>query len=490
MLSTAAKQTPVRTDTGGSPDDLLWAIIDACVSNVAVLDESGSIIYSSKAWSLLEHSGKSQADRHDKALAHFESCERFSESGLDEEPCITLADDLEGILSGEVKEFHQKYYIRSLTERRPFAMHAARLNLPPSTFRVLITYEELSAVQEDFRNSKERLLELLGTRILAWEGEVEGQRFNYVSEQATEMLGYPASSWYEPDFLTSHVHVDDLHVVMAAYQKQTDIMEHFDLTFRLWASDGRLVWVQNLISIVSRDPGKTKLHGFMIDISERKRAEQALKDLAGRLIVAQEEERRRVARELHDDFNQRMALLSIELEQLGEKIEKPLELRKTVQSILDQANELSAEIHRLSYKLHPSKLDHLGLLAAVKSLCRDLTQSGKLKVDFHQAGFPGELDKDITLCVFRIAQEGLHNCVKHSGADSVKVLLRKTRSAVRLSVSDNGCGFNIKSDLMEKGLGFINMKERLHLVGGEMTVNSEPHRGTRIEVSVPLRLNS
>jgi signal transduction histidine kinase len=129
-------------------------------------------------------------------------------------------------------------------------------------------------------------------------------------------------------------------------------------------------------------------------------------------------------------------------------------------------------------------------LAAVKSLCRDLTQSGKLKVDFHQAGFPGELDKDITLCVFRIAQEGLHNCVKHSGADSVKVLLRKTRSAVRLSVSDNGCGFNIKSDLMEKGLGFINMKERLHLVGGEMTVNSEPHRGTRIEVSVPLRLNS
>ncbi|HKG98480.1 MAG TPA: hypothetical protein VKA97_11720, partial [Pyrinomonadaceae bacterium] len=85
MLSIAAKQTPVSTDTGGSPDDLLWAIIDACVSNVAVLDESGSIIYASKAWSLLEHSSKWQTDRHDKALAHFESCERFSESGLDEE---------------------------------------------------------------------------------------------------------------------------------------------------------------------------------------------------------------------------------------------------------------------------------------------------------------------------------------------------------------------------------------------------------------------
>src|SRR5215216_179509 len=487
MLSTAAKQTPVSTETSGSPDDLLWAIIDACVSNVAVLDESGSIIYASKAWNPVEHSSKPQADRHDKALAGFENCERFSESGLDEEPNITLADDLKGILSGEVKEFHRKYYFRLLKER-PFAMHAARLNLPPSTFRVLITHEELPEVEQDFRNSKERLLELLGTRILAWEGEVEGQRFHYVSEQAIEMLGYPVSSWSEPDFLASHVHADDLHLVMAAYQKQTNILEHFDLTFRMWASDGRLVWVQNLISVVSRDPGKTRLHGFMIDISERKRAEQALKDLAGRLIAAQEEERRRVARELHDDFNQRMALLSIELEQLGKKIEKPLELRKTVQSLQDQANELSAEIHRLSYKLHPAKLDHLGLLAAVKSLCTEITQSGKLKVNFHQTGFPSELDKDITLCVFRIAQEGLRNCVKHSGADSVEVILTKTQSAVRLLVSDNGCGFNTKSGLMEKGLGFINMKERLHFLGGEMTVYSQPRGGTRIKVSVPLRL--
>src|SRR5215213_7863818 len=119
MLSSATKQISISPETGGSPDDLLRAIIDACVSNVAVLDESGSIIYASKAWSLLEHSSKPQADRHNKALPYFESCERFSESGLDEEPCITLADDLGGVLSGAVKEFHQKYYFRSLTERRP-----------------------------------------------------------------------------------------------------------------------------------------------------------------------------------------------------------------------------------------------------------------------------------------------------------------------------------------------------------------------------------
>jgi signal transduction histidine kinase len=215
-----------------------------------------------------------------------------------------------------------------------------------------------------------------------------------------------------------------------------------------------------------------------------------LKDLGGRLIAAQEEERRRVARELHDDFNQRLAVLSLELDQIGRRIQKPLALRERVKRLQAQAQEIAAEIHRLSYKLHPSKLDHVGLAPALKSLCNELTESGKLKVSFHQTGFPARLDRDVTLCVFRIAQEGLRNCVKHSGAESARIVVTKTRNAVRLVVSDNGCGFNAKSPLMEKGLGFISMKERLHVLGGQMNVYSKLLRGTRIEVSVPLKLDS
>jgi signal transduction histidine kinase len=228
----------------------------------------------------------------------------------------------------------------------------------------------------------------------------------------------------------------------------------------------------------------------MIDVSERKRAEEALKDLGGRLIEAQEEERRRVARELHDDFNQRLAVLSLELEQLVQKIQKPLGLRESVKRLQAQAQEIAAEIHRLSYRLHPSKLDHVGLAVAVRSLCTELSGSGKLKVDFRQTGFPAALNRDVTLCVFRIAQEGLRNCVKHSGAQSAQVLLSRTRNTVRLVVSDNGCGFNVKTALMEKGLGFISMKERLHILGGQMNVYSRPLRGTRIEISVPLKLET
>lgn len=485
MLASSAKKVlkPIFRTNKHSPDDLLGAIVDACVSNVAVLDETGSLIYASRAWS-----GFEQVENTGAGATYFESCHRFTQSESDEGAGVTLADDIQHILFGEEKEFHRRYYFDSLIEPRPFIVHAARLNLSNSSFRVLVTREELPQVQEDFRDSKERLIELLGNRIMSWKGDLEGQRFTYVSDHAVKMLGYPVAAWYEPNFLVSHLYSEDLHWVPATYQKQVRVANHFDLTFRLQARDGRLVWVQNLVSVSAQSDGTTKLHGFMIDISDRKRTEEALKDLGGRLIAAQEEERRRVARELHDDFNQRLAVLCIELEQLGNNMENSLGLRRSVERLKTQAHELAAEIHRLSYKLHPAKLDHLGLAAAIKSLCAELKESEKLNVEFYQTGFPATVDKDITLSLFRIAQESLRNCVKHSQAQSVRVVLTKTRSAIRLLVSDNGCGFNTNSDLMERGLGFISMKERLHLVGGRINVYSKLLRGTRIEVSVPLKL--
>jgi hypothetical protein len=208
MHSGVAKQmiNRIPREINNSPDDSLRAIIDACVSNVAVLDESGSIIYASRAWSLLEQG---------TPLSYFDGCRRLTQSAPDEDANITLADDIQDILFGNQNEFHRKYYFHSLAEQQPFVLHAARLGLPGS-FRVLITHEELPPVREDFRHSKERLIELLGTKILTWEGEVEGQRFTYVSEQAVEMLDFPVAAWYEPGFLASHIHAEDLSWVLAA----------------------------------------------------------------------------------------------------------------------------------------------------------------------------------------------------------------------------------------------------------------------------------
>lgn len=489
MISNPIKQIAKTLNPDRASDDPLRALVDACISNVAVLDESGCILYASNAWRLFQHGTASKIDRFETAPYYFESCKRLTDSDFDDTADLTLEDDLRQILFGEEREFHHKYYCPHVNRGRPFLLHAARLNLPGSTFRVLITHEDIPAAREDLQQTGERLNQLLATtKVMAWEGEVEGQRFTYVSDQAAKMLGYPASAWYKPGFLAAHIHPDDRSRVLSTYRKQTRVAEHFDLTFRMLGSDDRVAWVQNLVSVTPENGTAGRMHGFMIDISERKRAEESLKYLGSRLIAAQEEERKRVARELHDDLNQRMAVLSIELEQLSQKIEKPFSLRKHVHKLQLQAQEISTDIHRLSYKLHPSKLDHLGLAAAIKSLCDDfsLVQSGKSKVHFHQSGLPAALPKDITLCLFRIAQEGLRNCVKHSGAELVQVMLTKTDHSVRLSVSDNGCGFDTGSELMERGLGFISMQERLRLVGGEINVFSQPRRGTRIDASVPL----
>jgi signal transduction histidine kinase len=223
----------------------------------------------------------------------------------------------------------------------------------------------------------------------------------------------------------------------------------------------------------------------MIDVTEQRRMQEVLRDLGSRLIAAQEEERSRVARELHDDLNQRMALLSIELEQLDSEPQDSQVLHRQVQRLQQQVEEIAADIHRLSYRLHPSKLDHLGLAPAVESLCRELS-SEKLTVYYEQTGFPAELPQDVTLCLFRIAQEALRNCVKHSNAGMALVMLDKVDHEVRLSVSDDGCGFEIDSGATRQGLGFTSMRERLRLLDGAIEIRSQPMHGTTIKVSVPL----
>jgi len=213
--------------------------------------------------------------------------------------------------------------------------------------------------------------------------------------------------------------------------------------------------------------------------------ETVLRDVAVRLISAQEEERKRVAREIHDDLGQKIALLALELGQLGQNVKEPEMLRHHCQNLQHQIEEISTDVHRLAYKLHPAKLDHVGLLPAIKGLCMEITDSGKLSVEFRHQGPFARLPKEVTLCVFRIVQEALRNCMKHSGASVARVVLVNTGSEVRLSVTDEGSGFVMNRRTMERGLGFTSVRERLRIVRGTMNINSSPSRGTRLEVSIP-----
>ena len=371
---------------------------------------------------------------------------------------------------------------------RPLVHQQSRRRWPhPVNLLASVPKELLSRSEPLTGYGAQRLSKLLGSAgIVLWEADGETFEFTYVSEEAARLVGYESEQWYQPDFFAAHVHRDDCERVLALRRNYSQQDQASDFEFRMLAKDQHIVWFRILTDAGERNEDCGRVRGLMIDITDRKLAEESLRELSGRLISAQEEERSRVARELHDDVNQRIAVLSIQLEQIQQDLQKSLDLSGRFQNLQALAQEISNDVQRLSYRLHPSKLDHLGLGPAVKSLCAELKQSRRLQIQFREARVPACIPQDVTLCVFRIAQEALRNCIKHSGARAVEVLLERTNNEIHLSVSDNGCGFHPESALAKKGLGFISMRERLRLVDGCMQIHSKPLRGTRVEVSVPL----
>ncbi len=220
----------------------------------------------------------------------------------------------------------------------------------------------------------------------------------------------------------------------------------------------------------------------------RKRAATAdLRRLGGHLIHAQEEERARIARELHDDFSQRLAVQSIELTQLEKNLPvlRAEDRARTLQ-LLKETKEMSADMRSLSHQLHSSRLDLVGLVPALSGLCEEITKKYKIDVHFVEHSFPRNLRKDVELCLFRVAQEGLNNVVKHSEASSVQVELSANRNNLSLRISDAGKGFNPAVKNLHSGIGLVGMRERLRLVDGKLSIVSEPMRGTEVLAEIPL----
>ncbi len=224
------------------------------------------------------------------------------------------------------------------------------------------------------------------------------------------------------------------------------------------------------------------------DITERKVAESSQSSLSPRLIEAQEKERSHVAGELRDDLNQRMALLQIGLGQFEREVPAlSPQARSRLHSLTEVAIEIASSIHNLSHRLRPSLLDLLGPVASIERLCRELSDRHNLQIEFVHRRVPEQIANDVTLCLYRTAQEALRNVVKHSGAAEAKVELSADDDQIEICISDPGVGFHPESAKQTSGLGLISMQERLRLVGGQLFVQSEPSHGTRIRVRIPRR---
>ncbi len=269
--------------------------------------------------------------------------------------------------------------------------------------------------------------------------------------------------------------------------KQKDLPPGSTVLFRepsAWART-RSVWLTALPIIFGLSILAAYLHFSRKQI---KLAKDAQLHLSGLLINAQEKERSRIATELHDDFGQRLALLSLGLENAADELpESSVIVKRQLQKLYDSASELGADIHTVSHRLHSSTLESLGLVPGVSALCKEFTNWYGIEIDFSADNIPRRIRQDVALCLFRVIQEGLQNLKKHSGIAKAQVKLWTAGDKILISVRDKGRGFDPKEITNKAGLGIRSMEERVRLLGGQFEIYSEPARGTRIEARVPLQ---
>lgn len=218
-------------------------------------------------------------------------------------------------------------------------------------------------------------------------------------------------------------------------------------------------------------------------------ARERQRQLSGMLISAGEQERRRLASELHDDYSQRLALVALGLDNVADAVPTSFhEVHQQLHKLVNSTSEIGADLHTLSHQLHSSTLESLGLVPAIDAFCREFTSQQAIKIDFKSDDIPRSVHPDTALCVFRIVQEGLRNLKRHSGAKEALVCLEMTGDQLVVSVRDEGCGFDLKELHQKEGLGVRSMEERVRLLAGEFKIQSVPGRGTTVEAWIPLHL--
>ena len=286
---------------------------------------------------------------------------------------------------------------------------------------------------------------------------------------------------------TEGVHSEDLQRCVETYTQAFDSRNEFRMEYRLRRNDGEYRWLLDIgVPRFNQDHSFAGYIGTCIDVTERKQVEEALSGISRKLIEAQEQERTRIARELHDDIAQRLALLAIELERLQQSPPNLSEVRSRMGELGKRTSEIATDVQSMSHELHSSKLQLLGIVAAMRGFCREFGEQQRLEIDFQTQDLPSPLSADISLCFFRVLQEALHNSAKHSGVRHFEVRLWGTADEIHLTVRDSGVGFDLEAAKQSRGLGLISMEERLKLVSGTLSIASKLQSGTTIHARVPL----
>jgi len=347
---------------------------------------------------------------------------------------------------------------------------------------------ERKRAQEALQESEERFrLAARAGRMFAYAWDAETDVIHRSGESA-EILGIGPSVSLTGQQALASVHPDDCEKVRVSLAALTPATPRLQIVYRMVRPDGSVIWLErNSVAYFDQNGKLLRIVGMVGDITQRKLAEEALAAVSRKLIEAQEEERARIARDLHDDVGQRLALVAVTLEQI--KLEPPTsakEVRTCAHSIQSQLTEISADVQALSRQLHSSSLEHLGMVPAMRGFCTELSAQHRVEIDFRDRDVPADLPKDVALCLFRVLQEALSNAVKHSRVRHFCVDVHSERESLHLIVRDSGAGFDEAAIAKSSGLGLTSMRERLKLVEGYLSIESTLNEGTTIHARVPI----
>ena len=348
--------------------------------------------------------------------------------------------------------------------------------------------------EEDLRESEQRL-KIMVEHLPA--GAVFTDGHMLVFNKATETLtGYSRTEVTTLDAWFRLLHGHDERMVRKLYLKDKNAGFAMPRLVPIRRKDGKIRFVE--FTAYGWEKGEVWL---LHDVTERHEAQKALLEshralediqqelqaLAGKLLTAQEDERRRISRELHDDMNQRMAMLAFKIQTLQGQLTPGHDLHVPLEEIHDDVASLSDELRRLAYQLHPSILEDMGLPIALRSLADDITRREGIPITIQQDELPASLPFSHTVCLYRVCQEGLRNAVKHGCAKSATLTIKVVDGGISLCVEDTGKGFNPDNPALKQlGIGLVGMQERVRLVGGTLSIRSRPGQGTELCAWVPL----
>ena len=347
--------------------------------------------------------------------------------------------------------------------------------------------EERERAAQVVRESEERFRLVANTApVMIWMTGTD-RLCTYVNQPWLEFTGRPLHAELGNGW-TEGIHKEDVKRCLETYWQAFGRRQSFAIEFRARRRDGEYRWILDTgVPRFNPDGSFAGYIGSCLDITDRKLAEEALATVGRRLIEAHEEERTWIARELHDDIVQRVALLAVELERSQQQVaDATTGVHDDIRQAIHRLSDLGKDVQALSHRLHSSKLEYLGLVSAAQSFCRELSEQRNVRIVFKHADIPAAVPKEISLCLFRVLQEALQNAVKHSGAQDFTVEVLGTNEGISLTVSDSGIGFDFGYAVNRRGVGLVSMRERLRLVNGELSIQSVPGRGTIVLARIPL----